>query len=474
MKKIGFVAGASFLAGAIFFALTFGYLQKDSVDVPQIKQAKVYAENTQRVGLNFAPLVKRVKPAVVKVESEAIRESRRSMFGDDFFDRFFNSPRRNEKVSGVGSGFLISKDGYIITNNHVVKGAIKITIHTFDEKKYVAKVIGTDSKSDLALLKIKGKDHPYIELGDSDAVEIGEWVLAIGNPFGQDLSVTSGIISAKDRRIGATDYEDYLQTDAAINRGNSGGPLINMDGKVVGINSVIIAPAGGSVGIGFAISSSMAKKVIGDLRSKGRVIRGWLGVSIRQLDKEEAKQFEYPMEGLLIGQVENDSPAEKAGLKRNDFIIKMNGSPMVKGDDLRLKIANSNPGDTIKLTIYRGDKLLNINVKIGEAPDTMKFRSSGDDGRTIDLGMVLVENSRSLARELELRTTRGIVVQKSSGVAKQNGIKPFDVIMGINRTEITSVDQFRKIISGKEPGSYVFLYVNRFGQEFYIKFILPE
>jgi len=474
MRKIGLVAGASFLAGAIFFALTFGFLQKNSAEVPQIKQGEVYAENTQSAGLNFAPLVKKVKPAVVKVVSEAMRERRRSVFGDDFFDRFFKSPRRSEKVSGVGSGFFISKDGYIITNNHVVKGAIKVTIITGDEKKYIAKIIGTDPKTDLALLKIKGKNHPYIELGDSDAIEIGEWVLAIGNPFNQDLTVTSGIISGKDRRIGATDYEDYLQTDAAINRGNSGGPLINMDGKVVGINSIIIAPSGGSVGIGFAISSSMAKKVIGDLRSKGRVIRGWLGVSIRQLDKDEAKQFDYPMEGLLISQVESDSPAQKAGLKRNDFIIKLNGSQMKKGADLRLKIANANPGDTIKLTIYRGEKLLDINVKIGEAPDTMKFRASGDDGRTIDLGMVLVKNSSSLARELELRTTRGIVVQKASGVASQNGIKPFDVILGVNRTEITSVEQFRKIISEKEQGSYVFLYVNRFGQEFYAKFILPQ
>jgi len=474
MKKMGFVAGASFLAGAIFFALTFGFFQQDISEVPQIKQAEVYAETTQSVGLNFAPLVKKVKPAVVKVESEAIRQRRRSVFGDDFFDRFFNSPRRNERVSGVGSGFLISKDGYIITNNHVVKGAIKVTITTFDEKKYPAKVIGTDEKTDLALLKIKGRNHPFIRLGDSSAVEIGEWVLAIGNPFGQDLSVTSGIISGKERRIGATDYEDYLQTDAAINRGNSGGPLINMDGRVVGINSVIIAPAGGSVGIGFAISANMAKKVIGDLRTKGRVVRGWLGISIQQLGKDEAKQFDYPVAGLLIGSVEKDSPAYQAGLKRNDFIIELNGDRIRKGADLRLKIANLSPGDMVKLTIYRGDKKMDVPVKIGEAPDTLKYRSSGEDGRTIDLGMVLVDNSRALARELELRTSRGIVVQKASGVASQNRIKPFDVILGVNRTEINSVEQFRKIISEKEQGSYVFLYINRFGQEFYAKFVLPE
>lgn len=474
MKKTGFVAGASFLAGAIFFALTFGFMQKSSAEVPQIKQTEAHADTAKTERLNFAPLVKKVKPTVVKVVSESIRESRRSVFGDDFFDRFLRSPRRNEKVSGVGSGFIISKDGFIITNNHVVKGAIKVTITTFDEKKYVAKIIGTDPKTDLALLKITGKDHPFISLGDSDAIEIGEWVLAIGNPLGQDLTVTAGIISAKGRRLGATAYEDYLQTDASINRGNSGGPLINTIGKVVGINSVIIAPSGGNVGIGFAIPSNMAKKVIGDIKSKGRVIRGWLGVSIRELNKDEAKQFDYPMAGLLISQVDENSPAQKAGLKRNDFIIKMNNGRIKSGSDLRLKIANLNPGDVVSLTIYRGEKQLNVKVKIGEAPDTLKFRSSEDDGRTIDLGMILVENSRSLARELELRTARGIVVRKASGIASRKGIKPYDVILGVNRTEITSVDQFRRVISEKAPGSYVFLYINRFGQESYLKFTLPE
>lgn len=472
MKKTGLIAGVSFLAGAIFFALTFGYIQ-NSDGSTIIKQEEAFAKSKTSNSFNFVSLVRKVKPAVVKVVSEAIRE-RRSMFRDDIFDRFFNTPRRREKVSGMGSGFFISADGYIITNNHVVKDAIKVIIHTIDGKEHIAKIIGTDSKTDLALLKIKGKDHPYIELGNSDKVEVGEWVLAIGNPFSQDLTVTSGIISAKGRRIGAAYYENYLQTDAAINRGNSGGPLINLEGKVIGINSVIIAPTGGSVGIGFAIPSDMAKKVIGDIKTKGRVIRGWFGISIRELNKEEAKQFDYPVSGLLIGQVENNSPAEKAGLKRNDFIIKLNGKRIRSGDDLKLKIANATPGEIIPVTIYRGDKKLNIKVKIGEAPDTMKFRIKGEDGRTLDLGMILVDNSRSLAREYELRTSKGIVVQKASGIATRNGIKAFDVILGVNRAEITSLEQFRKIMGEKEPGSYVFLYINRFGQEFYSKFKLPE
>ncbi|MEN8152495.1 MAG: Do family serine endopeptidase [Acidobacteriota bacterium] len=472
MKKTGFIAGISFLAGAIFFALAFGYIQ-NSDGTPVIKQEEAFAQSKTENSFNFVSLVKKVKPAVVKVESEAIRE-RRSMFRDDLFDRFFNNPKRKERVSGMGSGFLISSDGFIITNNHVVKDAIKVTISTIDGKKHIAKIIGTDSKTDLALLKIKGKNHPYVELGNSEKVEVGEWVLAIGNPFSQDLTVTSGIISAKGRRIRAAEYEDYLQTDAAINRGNSGGPLINLKGKVIGINSVIIAPAGGSVGIGFAIPSDMAKKVIGDIKTKGRVIRGWFGISIQEFNKEDAKQFDYPVSGLLITQVENNSPAEKSGLKRNDFIIKLNNKRIRSGHDLKLKIANANPGEIIPVTIFRGDKKLNIKVKIGEAPDTLKFRTRGDDGRTVDLGMILVDNSRSLAREYELRTSQGIVVQKAAGIATRNGIKAFDVILGVNRAEITSVEQFRKIMGEKKSGSYVFLYINRFGQEFYNKFKLPE
>lgn len=472
MKKSGFIAGISFVAGAVFFALTFGFIQKTGTN-NIIKPAVVKAETINYKGINFAPLVKKVRPAVVKVTSESIRQ-RQSVFGDPFFDRFFNSPRNSEKISGVGSGFIVSSNGYIITNNHVVKNAIKVTVNTMDRKKYTAKIIGTDPKTDLALIKIKGNDFPFIELGDSMKSNVGEWVLAIGNPFNQNLTVTAGIISAKGRQIGATAYEDYIQTDAAINRGNSGGPLINMLGKVIGINSIIIAPSGGNVGIGFAIPSNMAKKVISDLKTKGRVIRGWLGISIQEFSQKEAEQFDYPVSGLLIPKVEKNSPAAKAGLKRNDFIIKLNGKRIKSGNDLRIKIADSNPGDIIRLTIYRGDKKMDVKVKVGEAPDTLKFRTRGTDGKTVDLGMVLTKNSVSIAREYELRTSSGIVVQKAEGIAKKNGIKPFDVILGINRAEISSVNQFRRILSKKEPGSFVYLYINRLGQEFYLKFYLPK
>lgn len=475
MKKIGLIVGISFIAGAIFFALTFGYLQKSESDKPVLSPNIARAETIRVDGLNFAPLVKRVRPAVVKVISESIVDRGGSIFGDDFFDRFFSIPKRREKVSGVGSGFFISSDGFILTNHHVVKNAVKISIFDIENKEYKAKKIGVDPKTDLALLKIKGKNFPYIELGDSNGVEVGEWVLAIGNPFYQDLSVTAGIISAKGRQLGAADIEDFLQTDAAINRGNSGGPLINMEGMVIGINSAIIAPTGGNVGIGFAIPSNLAKKVVQDLKSKGRVVRGFLGVNIQTISEGDAKDLDLKTGGVLIVKVEEASPAQKAGLKKYDLIVAIDGENIKTADEVKLRIANLSPGDVTELTIYRGNEKKNLKVKVGEAPDTIKFRSE-EDNRSMDLGMVMVENSTALAREYELKTSKGLLVREvnRNGVAYENGIRQGDVILAVNRTEVNTLEAFRNMISDKEPGSSVFFYINRFGQEFFIKFILPE
>jgi serine protease Do len=478
MKKIGLIAGLSFLAGALFFALTFGYLQKSDNNTQVLSPQVAAAESIKGSMQDFVSLVKKVKPAVVKVISESIVERGLSPFGDDLFDRFFNLPqrRRRERVEGVGSGFFISADGYLITNNHVVKDAVKIKILTLDNQNFTARKVGTDPKTDLALLKVKGKNLPYIELGDSSKAEVGEWVLAIGNPLNQDLSVTSGIISAKGRQLGIAEYEDFLQTDAAINRGNSGGPLINMEGKVIGINSVIISPVGGNVGIGFAIPSNMAKKVVTDLKARGRVVRGWLGVSIQELTKTEAKQFDLPVAGVIIITVEDNSPAEKAGLKRYDLIVEVSGERVKTGADLKTRIAESSPGDTVELTIYRETEKKKIKVTVGEAPDTIRFRAAGEESRTMDLGMILIKNSRSLAREYELETSEGLLVRsvKEDSVAAKNGVKEGDVILAVNRAEMNSVEDFRRIISKKEPGSVIFLYINRSGNEYLMRFKLPE
>ncbi|MCP4219443.1 MAG: Do family serine endopeptidase [bacterium] len=476
MKKIGLIAGISFLAGALFFALSFGYFQKSESHEPILEPLVVRAESVKlegKVGMSFAPLVKKVKPAVVKVMSESIREGRSR---NRMLEQFFNVPRRREKVPGVGSGFFISSDGYIITNNHVVQKAITVRIKTSDDKEYKAKIVGTDPKTDLALLKIKAKNLPFIELGDSNKVEVGEWVLAIGNPLNQDLTVTSGIISAKGRQLGLADYEDFLQTDAAINMGNSGGPLVNMDGDVIGINSVILAPSGGNVGIGFAIPSSMAQKVINDLKNEGRVVRGYLGIGISTLTEEDAKELDYPTGGVMVQRVEKGSPAEQAGLKKYDLLVKVNGHRVKKDVDLSTRIANVSPGDIAKLEIYRKSTKKIISVTVGEAPDNIKFRGNALDGQNFDLGMVLVNNSRAIARQYELETSEGIVVKQvdRNGAAAENGLKRMDVILEVNRREVDNVDDFREIISERKPGSLLLLYVNRNGDEGVIRFRLPE
>jgi serine protease Do len=476
MKKIGIIAGASFLAGAIFFALSFGFLQKAVNDQPVLRPAEIRAESISMpvAANNFVAIVKKVKPAVVKVISESIVQSR-SQLGNDFFDQFFNVPQRQEKRSGEGSGFFISADGYILTNNHVVRDAVKVKIFNIDKQEFTAKIIGTDPKTDLALLKINAKNVPYLELGDSSAVEVGEWVLAIGNPFGQVSTVTSGIISAKGRQLGLAQYEDFLQTDAAINMGNSGGPLINMKGEAIGINSTILTPSAGNIGIGFAIPTNMAKKVVSDLKSKGKVVRGWFGIQIQDILESDAKDLDLPAGGALIARVEDNSPAQKAGLKRYDLIVAINGKEVKSAADLQMEIANSNPGDEIGVTIFRNRDKQTIKIKVSEAPDSVKEQAVAES-KSLNLGMTLAKNTPALAREYELKTSKGLVIEDMDrdGAAAENGLKPGDVILAVNRSEIDSVEQFKRILATRRSGSKVFMLINRNGDERYITFALPE
>jgi serine protease Do len=488
MKKIGLIAGASFLAGAVFFALSFGFLQKTVNNEPVIspavaRAASLRGDAAESVAVSpaaaapgsFVSIVRRVKPAVVKVISESLVE-RRSLFGDDFFDQFFNNaPQGREKRSGEGSGFFISADGYILTNNHVVKDAVKVKIFDIDNTEYTAKIIGTDPKTDLALLKINAKSVPFIVLGDSNDVEVGEWVLAIGNPFGQDLTVTSGIISAKGRQLGLAQYEDFLQTDAAINMGNSGGPLINMKGEAIGINSTILSPSAGNIGIGFAIPANMARKVIADLKTKGKVVRGWFGIQIQNINEGDAKDLDLPAGGVLVSRVEENSPAQKAGLKRYDLIVAINGKAVKSAAELQMEIANSAPGDEVSITVFRNRDKQMFKVKVSEAPDSVRERAA-EESKSLNLGMTLIKNTPALAREYELKTSKGLVVEnvERMSVAAENGIKTGDVILAVNRTEIESVEQFKRILAERRSGSKVLLLINRDGDEVYLRFTLPD
>jgi len=327
MKRISIFTTISFILGAVFFWLFFG--SGGNVGSVYAYQPQLKAPPANMSKYSFAPLVKSVRSAVVKVMPQILTHEQFNS-GHSLLDRFFNTPSRKQEVTGIGSGFLISSDGYIVTNNHVVENAFKVSVKLIDDREFKANIVGKDSKTDLALLKIDGENLPFIKWGDSESVRVGEWVLAIGNPLNQDLSVTSGIISAKGRQLGVAEYVDFLQTDAAINQGNSGGPLINMRGRVIGINSVILSQSGGNIGIGFAIPSNMAQQIIGDLKSIGSVTRGWLGVGIQSYSKKNAKEIDLPMAGAMIMRVESNSPAEIAGLKKYDFIIKINGKRITR------------------------------------------------------------------------------------------------------------------------------------------------
>ncbi len=489
MKKKILIYLICFLSGAFVFALASPLFQPAPDQEFQVPADSAVVTSTAgsagKSPFDFVPLVKRVKPAVVKVKSEAIVETGSSMFGDDFFrddffDRFFGyrNPRKKQKVSGVGSGFFISDDGYILTNHHVVKNAIKIRVVDIDNNEYTAKKVGVDPRTDLALLKIKKSGTPYIKLGNSNRVEVGEWVLAIGNPLGQDLTVTSGIISAKGRELRGleVDYQNFIQTDAPINQGNSGGPLVNLAGEAIGINTVIISPSGGNVGIGFAIPSNMASKVINDLKEKGEVTRGYLGVLISDVSESEAEDFDLPKGGVLVAKVEPDTPAQKSGLKRYDLIVEVNGIPVKTAMELKSSIANSDPGDILKLKILRGDKEVLVKVKVEEAPDTEKIRAESSFDDTIDLGMILRNNTPAYARKHELKTSKGIVVTtvNRGSIASENGIKPGDVILAVNRREIEDVDDFRRIMGEKKEGSRFLLFIDRYGSQLIMRFKIPD
>jgi serine protease Do len=308
-------------------------------------------------------------------------------------------------------------------------------------------------------------------------LEVGEWVLAIGNPLGQDLSVTSGIVSAKGRKLEGleVDYQNFIQTDAAINQGNSGGPLIDMEGKAIGITSVILSTGGGNIGIGFAIPSNMARKVLKDLKEEGRVVRGYIGVSVQEVSDKEAPDYDLVRGGILVVTVEEDTPAKKAGLKKFDLIVEINGKKVKSSRELQTIIANHSPGDTIQLTIYRDKDKKTIDVKIAEAPDSVKIRSDDEDGRVIDLGMVLKNNSRAMARQYEFSTSEGVVIieMERGGVAYEQGLRVGDIIVGVNRTTIESVRQFREIMSRKS-GSTVLLSIIRSDRENMLRFNVPR
>ncbi len=426
------------------------------------------SESTQAIELAlelskaFAQVAKKAGPAVVFVQVEKVVERAPAMepfpfggpfdfFGQDFFERFFRQrfPRKFKQM-GAGSGFIISPDGYILTNNHVVANASKVTVKLADGREFKAKIVGTDPASDVAVLKIKAEGLPILPLGDSDKIEVGEWVIAIGNPFGLTQTVTVGVISAKGRSgVGITDYEDFIQTDAAINPGNSGGPLVNLRGEAIGMNTAIFTRSGGYMGIGFAIPINMIKVITKQLIEKGKVVRGWLGVVIQDLNEALAKSFglEKP-EGALITEVAEGSPADKAGLKSGDVIVEYNGKPVRNVAELRTMVALTPPGTKVKMVIVRDGKRREVEVTIGQQPQSISLLT-GQDQFLKKLGLSVQTLTPDLAERFGYGTAKGVIISavEPGSPAALAGLAPGMLIVEVNHKRVKTMEEFAQALA---------------------------
>ena len=427
----------------------------------------------------FVNVVKKAKPAVVHIKVEKTtkssygnRRGSEEMFNHPFFEQFFGpnfrpqqQPRQREhKQSGQGSGFIISKEGLILTNNHVVEDADSITVILSDNRDFVAKVIGTDPKSDIALIKIEDPENlPVLPLGDSSALEAGEWVIAIGNPFGLSQTVTVGVVSATGRNgMGINEYENFIQTDAAINPGNSGGPLLNGRGEAVGINTALFSRTGGYMGIGFAIPINMVKSIEDQLQKHGKVTRGWLGVGIQNMTKNLAESFGLKRtDGILLSGVQQDSPASAAGLKQGDVIIRMGDVPLKNVSDLRNKVALTAPGTKTMLRVIRQGREKKIQVTIGEQPANFGQGNSGwTEKNSLDqFGLTLQELSPELAERFDYEKNSGLIISdiKSNSPAAVAGLKPGQLVEEVNRQKVNTLKELKQAAQSSTKSGKILL-----------------
>ena len=429
---------------------------------------------------SFTELVEKARPAVVNISTTStVRvpgQPFRHFFGPreenpfgDFFKRFFgDAPGREFKQQSLGSGFIVDKNGYIMTNNHVVENADEIKVKLSEGKEYKAKVIGRDTKTDLALIKISSLfgDLPTLPLGDSEKVKVGEWVLAIGNPFGLEETVTKGIISATGRVIGSGPYDNFLQTDAPINPGNSGGPLINLKGEVIGINAAIIASG---QGIGFAIPSNMAKRVLSQLKDKGKVVRGWIGVSIQNITPEMAEAFKLKEpKGALVGDVVPGGPAEAGGIQRGDVIVSFDGKEIRDASDLPRIVAETPLKKTVPVKVIREEKEVDVKVTVAELEEE-KAAALKQKIPEQDLGMTVDEINSRWVREFNLKERAGVVVIEVApeSPAAEADLRAGDVIKEIGRKTIRNLKDYQEAMGIGKKSKSILLFVSRAGQTFY-------
>ena len=489
--KVGIMSGVFLITGVvagIVFSSRLGWLPS-AASSPTEGAATTAPALSGPTPPNFVPVVKAVMPAVVNISTKRTVRSQggevpsqfqddpffRQFFGEEFFHRFQMPRERRE--SSLGSGVIVDSAGYIVTNNHVVAKADEIKVLLNDKREFTGKIVGTDPKSDIAIVKINAKDLPVITWGDSDKLEIGEYVLAIGNPFGLNQTVTQGIVSAVGRaNVGIADYEDFIQTDAAINPGNSGGALVNARGQLVGINTAIFSRSGGYMGIGFAVPSNMTRAVMDSLIKTGKVVRGWLGVSIQEVTPDLAKQFGMKeARGALVNEVIPDSPAAAAGIQGGDIITAFNGKAVDSPSTLRNTVAQTLVGKSVKVDVLREKKSVTVDVKISEQPKDIaqaEGETTQGDGKDMALAGVEVRNlTPDIARQLGLPPgTTGVVIAgvEQGSAAEEAGLQEGDVIMQINRQPVRNIGDFKRL-AGKlsKKDSSLFL-INRQGRKLFI------
>ncbi len=478
MKKTAAILGGLALAALVFLGPVgpAGAASQAATDV----QARAALNAMSQA---FESAAAKVSPSVVSIFAEQVVQagggqglpdaSLRDFFGDQLFRRFFGDPSQGggqrRTVRGLGSGVIVSRDGLILTNNHVVDKADRLSVVINDKKSYPAKVVGTDPQTDVAVIRIDAKDLQVAEFGDSDDVKVGEWVLAVGNPFQLMHSVTAGIISAKGRSsVGLADYEDFIQTDASINPGNSGGALADLGGRIIGINTAITSPSGGSIGIGFAIPINMARKVMDALVAKGQVVRGYVGVSLQPIDENMAQALKLKTtDGAIVADVVADGPADKAGIKRGDIVVTVDGAPVRDSAQVRNLVAEGQPGKTVTVGLLRDGARLERTVTLGERPrergDQAPQSERPDAASQQKLGLAVQDLTPDIAQQLGLKNEPGALVADvvPGSPADDAGLERGDLIQEVNRIQVRSARDFERLARGLKSGDAIALLVRR-------------
>jgi serine protease Do len=493
-----FVTTIFFLAVVFVLVSAFCASREEAPAKPALQAEKTPSvqarERLREFSEAFEDAAAKVNPSVVPIFAEQViqtmnpfgmpDDSFHDFFGDQYFRRFFGPmPRSGQKetVRSLGSGVIVTEDGYILTNNHVVQGADKLTVVLGDQKKYSAKVVGTDPQTDVALVRIEATGLPAATLGDSDKVKVGQWVIAVGNPFQLMHTVTAGIISAKGRsEVHLADYEDFIQTDASINPGNSGGALSNLDGEVIGINTAINTPSGGSVGIGFAIPINMARKVMDQLLKQGKVTRGYLALMPQDIDEGLAKAMGLKStEGALVADVTPDGPADKAGIKQGDVILEFNGRKVKDSTDLRNRVAAAKPDASAAIKLLRDVKEMNVTVVLGERPKELKGTRTRpgepEEKNSEKLGLSVQTLTPDLAEQLGYSKESGVVVTsvQAGSAADDAGLREGDLIKEVGRVPVRTAEEFQKAVSRFHSGETLSLLVRRGQGTFFVALQVP-